>query len=263
MEKELSKENESEIYQTFLKDFVVEKTKNKILCVNITWSFILMIFKNKKYRKFYEKFNKMDMNFDVMKTNLISKINEIYKYSLFSNTKNQYKKFCEDIPKTESIFQDTYQIKNPKKFYNQEFKCARFENKTLIENTIKKLVNLEINNLIQTKSLLKMNKNDDNNNEKIEELEKEIAKLKNISIKQSAKKQNKINSLERELKDREDQITKLNKIRDEGDGLKNKYIKLLETLQNTKDELEKSNREKDEFKKQLDLLVNKIQDSNH
>ena len=35
MEKELPTENESEIYQTFLKDFVVEKTKNKIPCVNI------------------------------------------------------------------------------------------------------------------------------------------------------------------------------------------------------------------------------------
>lgn len=252
--------NEIDIFQEFSNKIKVDEITNKKKFTKIIWDIIKSALEdNREFEKRFNELNLNNINFDKMIKLLIKTLKELYNFSLFSSTKNHFKKFCNDIPKTKSII-EKHNVKNIKNYYNTQFKHLRLYNKDLIINTIENLIKIKINNIINTKALFNCHNKDSTG--QIEKLHKEISKLKNLNIQESAKKQNKIDSLMRENMAQKDEIIKLNKIRDNKDTIYDKYIQILETYNSLREKLKISNRDRDDFKMQLELLVNKVQKTN-
>ena len=246
------------IYKSFNKKFITDDIINKTYTVEKLLDIIQEITKNEKYIQLKKELLNNTTNTtkeDIIKS-LFNLIKNLYSNSLFSDKKNQYKKFCQDIQNTTKILGFENESSS-KKFYNETLKKARYDNKDIIIKIMKRIIKQDITNFFETKAILNVpNDTDKNLSQEIISLKKEISKLKNEKDSINAKFLTQIEGYKRDNQNLQTELIKTKEkleIKDDKyemlrinyDTSRNKNFELMEKIQIfTEQELLNSKKEK-------------------
>ena len=245
------------IYKSFNKKFITDDIINKTYNVEKLWDIIQEIPKNEKYIQLKKELLNNTTNTtkeDIIKS-LFNLIKNLYSNSLFSDKKNQYKTFCQDIQNTTKILGFENESSS-KKFYNETLKKARYDNKDIIIKIMKRIIKQDITNFFETKAILNVPDTDKNLSQEIDSLNKEISKLKNEKDSINAKFLTQIEGYKRDNQNLQTELIKTKEkleIKDDKyemlrinyDTSRNKNFELMEKIQRfTEQELLNNKKEK-------------------